>query len=90
LASCVPRRWEKAEAELPAEWAICRVTADAELDSHGVFFLADLSGDGGRARLPCVEPGFTDDDDACLDGGDIRLDSGALTSFSGGDNVRMS
>jgi hypothetical protein len=59
------------------------------LDSHRSFFLAGVSGQGGRTRQPCVEPGFTDDDDVCSDGGDSGLDMSALSSLSEGEEARI-
>ena len=62
---------------------------DAELCGHGALFLADVAGQGGHVRRPCVQPGFTHDDDECLDAGDNRVDGSALASFFSGENVRM-
>ena len=62
---------------------------DAGLCSHSAFFLADVAGQGGRARRPCVQPGFADNDGARLDAGDNRLDGSALASFFSGEDVRM-
>jgi len=53
------------------------------------LFLAGVSGQGGRTRQPRVEPGFTDDDAACSDGGDSGLDMSALSSLSKGEDARI-
>ena len=78
-----------AEAELPAKWAGFSAIRDAELYSHGAFFLADVSREGGRAREPCVEPGLQTTTMECLDGGERHMDGSELPAFFDGENVRM-
>ena len=77
------------ETKLPVGWADFSADVDARLCSHSAFFLADVAGQGGRARRPCVQPGFADNDGARLDSGDNRLDGSALASFFSGEDVRM-
>jgi hypothetical protein len=89
LAERLPKRWETAEAVLLLEWAGFPAVTDAELYSHGAFFLADLSWEGGRARQPRVEPGLPTTIMQCLDGGDRRLDGSELRAFFDGESVRM-
>jgi hypothetical protein len=77
------------EAQLPVCWADFPAVMDAGLCSHNAFVLADFAGQGGRARRPCVAPGFADNDRARLDAGDNRLDGSELASFFSGEAVRM-
>jgi hypothetical protein len=89
MAFFVPSFSLVGEAELPVGWADFPTVMDAGLCSHGAFFLADVAGQGGRARRPCVKPGFADNDGARLDAGDNRLDGSALARFFSGEDVRM-
>jgi hypothetical protein len=89
MAFFVPSFSLVGEAELPIGWAGFPAITDAELCGHGALFLADVAGQGGHVRRPCVQPGFTHDDDECLDAGDNRVDGSALASFFSGENVRM-
>jgi len=77
------------EAEPPVKWAAFPAVVDAELCSHGAFFLADIAGQGGRVCPPCVQPGFAHDDGALLDAGDNRLDWSAHESFFSAEKLRM-
>jgi hypothetical protein len=89
MAFFVPSFSLVGEAELPVGWADFPAVVDAGLRSHRAFFLADVAGEGGRARRPCVQPGFADNDGSRLDAGDNRLDGSALASFFSGEDVRM-
>ena len=62
---------------------------DAEVCSHGAFFLADIAGQGGRVCRPCVQPGFAHNDGALLDAGDNRLDWSALARVLSGESICM-
>jgi hypothetical protein len=54
-----------------------------------VFFPADVSRKGAHARLPRVEPGFSQDAGAGLDGRDSRLDDSELSGLSDGKDARI-